>query len=92
MKDEVLKALELEKSKREILKSAQRRSEEWAEECAKAPIIDERKYAWEIELDHYKKQRIKEKFWMLGSVCGILAFVLTLVLNFQKIVGFLIEF
>lgn len=89
MKDEVLKALELEKSKREIIKQAQRRSEEWAEECAKTPIVDDRKYAWEIELENYRKQKAKEKFWMLGALCGILSLILTIAFHFSEIRGFL---
>lgn len=89
MKEEILKALEFEKSKRDIIKQAQKRSDEWAEEVSKAPMIDERKYAWEIELENYRKQKLKEKFWTIGACSGILALILTLLLNFSTIKGFL---
>ncbi|MGX8797489.1 hypothetical protein ACR6HW_15665 [Fusibacter sp. JL298sf-3] len=89
MKEEVLKALELEKSKREILKQAQKRSEEWSKACAEDPIVDAHKYAWEYEIEQYRKEKIRARFWTIGAVCGIVALILQLVLNYQSIVNIL---
>ena len=39
------------------------------------------KFAWEYELERYRKDKLKDQFYFLGAVCGILALILTLYFN-----------
>lgn len=99
---------EFEKRKEEILRSARNvtQSPDRAEAAFLRRVDDdtaydgayesapeaERKYAWEYELEQYRKARIKERFYMIGSICGILALALTLILNFGNILQILMQF
>ena len=85
MSKEILEQLQFEKNKREILKQNSIISTKQVEPKIQFEADDSKKYAWEYELDCYKKQRLKSRFYMFGSICGILALILTLFFNFEKI-------
>lgn len=40
---------------------------------------------WKYEIEKYRKQKKKEKFFWIGSILGILSFLMNIVLNFEKI-------
>jgi len=44
------------------------------------------KYAWEYELEDYRKRKAYERFSLFGAWCGILSLIITLVVNFERIV------
>ncbi len=44
------------------------------------------KYAWEYELEDYRKRKAYERFCLFGACCGILSLIVTLVVNFERIV------
>ena len=39
------------------------------------------KFAWEYELERYRKDKLKDRFYLIGMICGILALILTLYFN-----------
>ena len=91
MSKEILEQLQFEKNKREILKQNSLGGSspitpkiQFEEEASK-------KYAWEYELERYKKEKLKSRFYMFGSMCGILALILTLLFNMDRILD-LIKF
>lgn len=50
------------------------------------------KYAWEYEIENYRKFRNQMRFILFGAVCGILSLILTIGLHFNQIKGFLMKF
>lgn len=79
MKKDVLEQLEFEKSKREILKQTQSvKSESIKKEAS-------HKYAWELELEQYRKSKRKENYLLFGATLGIISFII-------EIVRYLMEF
>lgn len=85
MNKAVLQELEFEKNKREILKQNSTVATE------KVKMDSTRKYAWELELEQYKKQKRLARFHTFGAILGILSFVLTLILNYSKILEILMK-
>ncbi len=71
--------LEFEKTKLEILKLSGAN--------INRNISNGHKKAWEYEYEEIRKRKRAEKFYMIGSICGILSLVLTLILNFDMING-----
>ncbi len=90
MSKEILDQLQFEKNKREILKQSQ--ASKQVQEAPKIQIVDTRKYAWEYELENYRKSKLKDKFHTFGAICGIIALILTLLFNFDAIGRFLMKF
>lgn len=90
MSKEILDELQFEKNKREILKQTQ--SVKQVQEPPKIQMVDTHKFAWEVELENYRKSKLKDKFYAFGAVCGILALLLTLGLHYREILGFLMKF
>lgn len=43
------------------------------------------KYAWEYELEDYRKRKALEKFYFFGACCGIVSLIMTLILNYDKL-------
>lgn len=43
------------------------------------------KYAWEYEIEDYRKRKNHERFCFFGACCGVLSLILTLVFNYGKI-------
>ncbi len=46
---------------------------------------ESRKYAWEYEVEMYRQQKRKDRFYLIGAVCGILSLMLNLMANGQFI-------
>lgn len=82
---EVMNHLEFEKNRMEILKMSNK-SPQYPQET-ELTAGGTRKQAWELELDEYRKRQRREKFYFIGSVCGILSLLLTLILNFGQIMN-----
>ncbi|GAB6106261.1 hypothetical protein [Fusibacter bizertensis] len=87
MSKEILEQLEFEKSKRKILEQTK---------VIKKPESEAKdnpsKYAWEYELEFYRKSKRKDRFYAFGAICGILALVITLLFNGNDIWRFLMQF
>jgi len=47
--------------------------------------LDSQKYAWEYELAAHRRRQLKDRFYALGAMCGILSLVLTCIFNIDKI-------
>lgn len=43
------------------------------------------KYAWEYEIEDYRKRKSHGRFCFFGACCGVLSLILTLVFNYGKI-------
>jgi hypothetical protein len=87
MSKKILDELQFEKNKREILKRSQKPKYD--------PTLKQdepKKYAWEYELENYRKSKVMDKFHTFGSICGILALILTLWLNWDALFQFLMKF
>lgn len=79
MSRELLDELAFEKNKREILK--QNKSK--IEEDSKIKLYNkENKFAWEIELENYRKSKLKERFYFFGSICGIISLIWIILMQF----------
>ncbi len=48
-------------------------------------------YAWEYELEFYKKLKRRERFYTLGSVCGILALIGTIFFEWPKMMSLFLK-
>lgn len=79
--------LELQKNRLEILKMSGRH-----EGPTTQSPEDETLYAWQYELNYYKRLRRRERFYMFGSICGILSLVLVIATHFSPIGEFVIQF
>lgn len=88
MSKEILEQLEFEKNKRNILKQI---NESKTEQLTNKTHSDQ-KYAWEYELEFYRRSKRKERFYTFGAICGILALAINIVFNFNAWVGFLMQF
>lgn len=85
MSKKITEDLEFEKNRMEILKRAQVPKNAAAQKNGTIKLDEDQKYAWEYEIEVYRKQKRKEKFFIFGSVCGIISLLLTLLLNFQAL-------
>ncbi|MBM7562315.1 hypothetical protein [Fusibacter tunisiensis] len=74
MKKEVLDELAFEKSKREILRQNHEKM------MPKQDESGERRYAWELELEQYRKSKRLKRYLILGATLGIISFVMQVVL------------
>ncbi len=90
MSKQLLEELEFEKNKREILKRTQK--SKVAEIHSPIKQEETKKYAWEYELENYRKSRIMDKFHTIGAICGIVALILTLWVNWDVLIQFLMKF
>lgn len=72
------KELEFEKSRMEILKLSGKNIND--------NISGNHKKAWEYEYEELKKRKRMEKFYLFGSVCGVISLILTLILNFDSMI------
>jgi len=45
------------------------------------------KYAWEYEIEAYRKRKVHEKFYFFGACCGIVSLIITLIVNYHKLLG-----
>ena len=90
MSKRLLEELEFEKNKREIL----RRSQPPKKVRESMPIEQDegKKYAWEYELENYRKSKVIDKFHTFGAICGIIALILTVLINLDVLIQFLMKF
>jgi len=44
------------------------------------------KYAWEYEIEDYRKRKASQRFCFFGAWCGIVSLIITLIVNYDKIV------
>ena len=90
MSKQLLDELEFERNKREILKGT--RSIKPEREPQNSLQNETKKFAWEYELENYRKSKMLGKFHTFGAICGILALGLTVLLNFDVLKQFLMKF
>lgn len=95
MSNRISEELEFEKSRMELLKqmnvdlsdkkvSNYKTSSTSAETFNSVPTKG--KYAWEYEIEDYRKRKNHERFCFFGACCGVLSLIITLILNYVKIV------
>jgi|GEM_PF-1672273 len=48
---------------------------------------EDRKFAWEYEIEKYRRDRLKHRFCIIGSICGILSLALTIWFHFSEILA-----
>lgn len=49
------------------------------------------KYAWEYEIEDYRRRKNLERFYFFGACCGIVSLIITLVVNYSKIVALIFQ-
>lgn len=71
-----IKDVEFEKNKQDFLLMAKQAS------STKKNIDnkDDHKAIWELEILEYRKRKSREKFMMIGSVCGYISLIISLLL------------
>lgn len=47
--------------------------------------MKDRKYAWEYEIEEYRKKKNLEKFYKIGAMSGIISLILTIIDKFKPI-------
>ncbi len=90
MSKRLLEELEFEKNKREILRHSQ--SPKKVRESMPLKQDEGKKYAWEYELENYRKSKVLDKFHTFGAICGIVALIMTILLNWDVLIQFLMKF
>ncbi len=46
---------------------------------------DSRKYAWEYEIEEYRKKKNRDRFYKIGALAGILSLIITVIDKFTPI-------
>lgn len=82
MKKEI-EDLEFERSRMEILKMTGKNVSEYQ--------TSSKKRAWEYEIEEYRKRKKLNKFLIFGAICGIVSLILTLTLNYTKLLEILLN-
>ncbi|MCT4633128.1 MAG: hypothetical protein N4A76_10345 [Firmicutes bacterium] len=83
MSRDILEDIEFEKNRQAILKQRGKTREE----SVNQQVSENQKFAWEYELEEYRKSKKREKLYGFGAFCGILSLVITLYFNYEKIVA-----
>lgn len=78
--------VELQKNRLEILKMSGKSAMIHAPEDPSDNL-----YAWEYELEFYKKLKRRERFYIFGSTCGIASLILVILLEWQKIISLFLK-
>lgn len=78
MKSMTNEEIELQKNRLEILKLTGKQ-----DTLNSVNHTEDNVYLWQYELEHYKREKRKDRFYTFGAVCGIISLILTLALNFQ---------
>lgn len=95
MSKRISEELEFERNRMELLKQmnvdlSDKRVSNYKQSPSPAEALNsvssDKKYAWEYEIEDYRKRRTKERFYFFGACCGILSFIITLVVNYDKII------
>lgn len=81
-----IKDKEFEKNRREILKQSKSNIKNKNASSNKNKDLDSsHRFAWEYEIEVYKEQKRKERFYIIGAWCGIISLLLTLLINYKVI-------
>ncbi len=72
--------LELQKNRLEILKLTGKQ-----EQMSLDDHSEDNVYLWQYELEHYKREKRRDRFYTFGAVCGILSLILIIALNFNML-------
>lgn len=91
MKKDILEQLEFEKSKREILKQSQLSKRNPIQEHENTQEKSNQKFAWEIELEQYRKDKVKDRFVLLGSIAGFVSLIMVILFHFQDFMNIINE-
>lgn len=83
MSRDILEDIEFEKNRQAILKQRGRPVEDTPLESG----LDNQKFAWEYEIEEYRKSKRREKLYSFGAFCGILSLILTLYFHFERILA-----
>lgn len=82
--------IEFEKNRKEILRQSKTSLKSKSTSSDKKINLDNsHRYAWEYEVEVYKEQKKKERFFHIGAWCGIISLLLTLFFNYKHIVELL---
>lgn len=46
---------------------------------------DNRKYAWEYEIEEYRKKKNRDRFYKIGALAGVLSLIITVIDKFTPI-------
>lgn len=96
MNRKISEELEFEKNRMELLKHmnvdlSDKKVSNYKEGQSAAEALyttdTQGKYAWEYEIEDYRKRKRQENFYFFGACCGILSFIITLIVNYDKIVA-----
>lgn len=80
--EEILKQLAIERQKRNSSNSVEGLSEKWPNPLN---ADSEHRYAWEYELEAYRKQQRKLKWYGIGALCGIISLLIELGVHGPKL-------
>lgn len=80
MKSMTKEEIELQKNRLEILKLTGKQDHANLEAHGEDSV-----YLWQYELEHYKREKKKDRFYTFGAICGILSLAITLAVNFDII-------
>jgi len=89
-----IEELEFERNRQEILKRSRTKTNKGQYATPIQTNLDSdssRRFAWEYEIEVYKEQKKKEKFFTIGAWCGILSLILTLVVHYKDLIGLVIK-
>lgn len=80
MKSMTKEEIELQKNRLEILKLTGKQDQMIPDTAG-----DDNVYLWQYELEHYKREKKKERFYTFGAICGILSLAISIAANFNMI-------
>lgn len=81
--EELLKQLAMERQKRGISKESNVRQ---LRPQSAISNTSEHRYAWEYEVEAYRKQLRRQKWYALGTFCGIASLILEFIFHWVQIV------
>lgn len=73
-----MKHSEFERNRQEILKNAQ---------LNRSKKSDTGERVWAYEIEKYRRQRKRERFYFIGGLSGIISLILTIALHYQALVA-----
>lgn len=83
---------EFEKNKKEILRRMKTTNPKLSISDNKNDIISKKhdnkgnhKYAWEYEIEEYRKKKNLERFYKIGAIAGIISLIITIVDKFVSV-------
>lgn len=83
MKSMTKEEIELQKNRLEILKLTGKQEHMHLGEQGEDNV-----YLWQYELEHYKREKKRDRFYTFGAVCGIISLVITIAVNFSVIFNY----